>query len=182
MTAAEAGANSAVTLLGQSRTATNSCRIGTSSVCDSSDGQYQTRWVTSGSQITITSVGYYPTRAAPVFTRAVEITYEPIPSFKYAIFSQTSLSVANNMTVVGDVYSAGDVTVGQGATVCGSIISSGGGVTLVNSSNIVKTYAPLGVYRQVGERLDRRCQRHHRCLHRLHRGKPPSVEPVHGHV
>ena len=58
LTAAEAGANSAVTLLGQSRTATNSCRIGTSGVCDSSDGQYQTRWITSGSQITITSVGY----------------------------------------------------------------------------------------------------------------------------
>jgi hypothetical protein len=144
LTAAEAGANSAVTLLGQSRSATNSCRIGTASVCNSSDGQYQMRWVTSGSQITVTSVGYYPTKAAPVFTRAVEITFEPIPSFKYAIFSQTSLSVANNMTVVGDVYSAGDVTVGQGATVCGSIISSGGGVSLVNSSNIVKTYAPLG--------------------------------------
>jgi hypothetical protein len=76
----------------------------------------------------VTSVGYYPTRADPQFAREVEITYEPIPSFRYAIFSQTSLSVNNNMTVMGDIYSAGDVTVGQGATVCGSVLSSGGGV------------------------------------------------------
>jgi hypothetical protein len=144
LTAAEAGANSAVTLLGQSRTATNSCRIGTSSVCDSSDGQYQMRWVTSGTRITVTSVGYYPTRAAPVFTRAVEITYEPVPSFRYAIFSQTALDVANNMLVMGDMYSAADITIGNGATICGSIISSGGGVTLVQNSQIVKAYPALG--------------------------------------
>jgi hypothetical protein len=144
LTVAEAGANNAVTLLGQSRSATNSCRIGTSNVCSTSDGQYQVLWATSGSQITVTSVGYYPTKATPAFAREVEITYEPIPSFKYALFSQTSLSVANNMTVMGDIYSAGDVTLGNGAVVCGSILSSGGGVTLVNSSQVVKSYAALG--------------------------------------
>jgi Tfp pilus assembly protein PilX len=144
LTVAEAGVNDAVTLLGQNRSATNSCSIGSSNVCDTSDGQYQLRWRTSGSQIMIDSVGYYPTKAAPTFTRQVEVTYEPIPSFKYAIFSQTSVSVQNNMTVMGDVYSAGDVTVGQGAVVCGSITSSGGGVTLVNSSQVVKSYSALG--------------------------------------
>jgi hypothetical protein len=144
LTVAEAGANNAVTLLGESRTATNSCRIGTASVCSTSDGQYQVTWATSGSRITITSVGYYPTKAAPKFAREVEVTYEPVPSFKYAIFSQTSLSVANNMTVMGDIYSAGDVTIGQGALVCGSIISSGGGVSMVNSSSVVKSYSALG--------------------------------------
>ncbi len=60
----------------------------------------------------VTSVGYYPSRANSQFAREVQITYEPIPSFKYAIFSQTALSVANNMTVMGDIYSAGDITVG----------------------------------------------------------------------
>ena len=34
------------------------------------------------------------------------------------------------MTVMGDIYSAGDVTSGNGATVCGSVLSSGGGVTM----------------------------------------------------
>jgi hypothetical protein len=144
LTVAEGGADAAVTLLGQSRAATNSCAIGTSNVCNGVDGQYQMRWTTSGSQIVVTSVGYYPTRADAQFAREVQITYEPIPSFKYAIFSQTALSVNNNMTVMGDIYSAGDVTVGQGATVCGSVISSGGGVSLVQQSNVVQSYSALG--------------------------------------
>jgi hypothetical protein len=138
LTVAEAGANDAVTLLGQSRSATNSCSIGTSSVCSTSDGQYQVRWTTSGSQIVIDSIGYYPTMAAPAFARQVEITYEPVPSFKYALFSQTALTVYQGMTVIGDIYSAGDVTIGNDAEVCGSILSSGGGVTLSQASQIVK--------------------------------------------
>jgi hypothetical protein len=147
LTVAEAGANNAVTLLGESRSATNPCPLTTplsAATCSAGGGQYQMKWTSSGSQITVTSRGYYPTKAISRFVREVQITFEPIPSFKYAIFSQTALTVANNMTVVGDIYSAGDVTIGQGATVCGSIISSGGAVSLVNSSKIVKAYAPLG--------------------------------------
>jgi hypothetical protein len=144
LTVAEGGADAAVTLLGESRAATNSCAIGTSSVCNGVDGQYQVRWTTTGSKIVVTSVGYYPNKANEQFAREVQITYEPIPSFKYAIFSQTALSVANNMTVMGDIYSAGDITVGTNSTVCGSVISSGGGVTMQNGASIVKTYAPLG--------------------------------------
>jgi hypothetical protein len=144
LTVAEGGADAAVTLLGESRAATNSCAIGTSSVCNGVDGQYQVRWTTTGSKIVVTSVGYYPSKADQQFAREVQITYEPIPSFKYAIFSQTALAVANNMTVMGDIYSASDITVGTNSTVCGSIISSGGGVTMQNGASIVKTYAPLG--------------------------------------
>jgi len=147
LTVAEAGANNAVTLLGESRSATNPCPLTTppsAATCSAGGGQYQMKWATSGSRITVTSIGYYPTKVAPKFAREVQVTYEPVPSFRYAIFSQTSLTVANNMTVMGDIYSAGDVTIGQGATVCGSIISSGGAVTLVNSSSIVQSYAPLG--------------------------------------
>jgi hypothetical protein len=143
LTAAEAGSNASVTLLGESRSATNPCRIGTNNVCSSGDGQYQVLWTVSGSTIRVTSIGYYPTRTAPKFTREIEVTYEPVPSFKYAIFSQTSLNVHNNMTVSGDIYSAGDVVVGTGAEVCGSIISSGGGVTFNNGSKLVKSDATL---------------------------------------
>jgi len=139
LTVAEGGADAAVTLLGESRAATNSCAIGTSNVCNGVDGQYQVRWTTSGSQIVVTSVGYYPNKANEQFAREVQITYEPIPSFKYAIFSQTALSVANNMTVMGDIYSASDITVGTNSNVCGSAISSGGGVTMQNGASIVKT-------------------------------------------
>jgi hypothetical protein len=144
LTVAEGGADAAVTLLGESRAATNSCAIGTNNVCNGVDGQYQVRWITTGSKIVVTSVGYYPSKADQQFAREVEITYEPIPSFKYAIFSQTSLNVNNNMTVMGDIYSAGDITVGQGADVCGSVLSSGGSVTLVQGASIVKTYPALG--------------------------------------
>jgi hypothetical protein len=144
LTVAEAGANQAATLLGQSRAATNPCRIGTSTTCTGGGGQYQMSWSASGKRILITSTGYFPTKADPTFVRQVQVTYEPVPSFKYAIFSQASLSVNNSMAVMGDIYSAGDITIGQNAEVCGSIISSGGGVTLVQSSQIVKEDATYG--------------------------------------
>jgi hypothetical protein len=144
LTVAEGGADAAVTLLGESRAATNSCAIGTSNVCDAVDGQYQYRWTTSGNQIVVTSVGYYPTKADAQFAREVQITYEPVPSFRYAIFSQNALSVANNMTVIGDIYSAGDIDVGTSARVCGSVLSSAGGVTMQNGASIVKSYSALG--------------------------------------
>src|SRR5580765_1839095 len=41
LTVAEAGVNQSVTLLGQSRGATNPCRISTSTVCSGGGGQYQ---------------------------------------------------------------------------------------------------------------------------------------------
>jgi hypothetical protein len=150
LTIAEGGADAAVTTLGESRSATNTCAIGTSSVCSAADGEYQVKWTTSGSKIVVTSVGYYPSRADAQFTREVQITYEPIPSFKYAIFSQNSLAVANNMTVVGDVYSAGDITVGTNATVCGSLISSAGGVIMQNGASVVQSYSPLGCTGKAG--------------------------------
>ncbi len=144
LTVAEAGANQAATLLGQSRGATNPCRIGTSTLCAGGGGEYQMSWATSGGKVLITSTGYYPTQADPTFVRQVQVTYEPVPSFKYAIFSQTALDVHNNMTVIGDIYSSGDITIGQGAEVCGSIISSAGAISLVQSSEIVKADATYG--------------------------------------
>ena len=41
LTVAEAGVNQAVTLLGESRGATNPCRISTSTVCTGGGGEYQ---------------------------------------------------------------------------------------------------------------------------------------------
>ena len=144
LTVAEAGANQAITLLGQSRSATNPCSISTSTVCTGGGGEYQISWATSGGSVLVSSIGYYPTKASPTFVREVQVTYEPVPSFKYAIFSQTALDVNNNMTVIGDVYSAGDVTLGLNAKVCGSIISSGGGVSLANGSNVVTSDSTYG--------------------------------------
>ena len=144
LTVAEAGVNQAVTLLGQSRGATNPCRISTSTVCSGGGGEYQVSWTTSHGTVLVSSIGYFPTKADPTFVREVQVTYEPVPSFKYAIYSQTSLSVANNMTVIGDIYSAGDVTLGNGASVCGSVTSSGGGVSFGPVSSVTKTNTTYG--------------------------------------
>src|SRR5205809_215608 len=148
LTVAEAGANDSITRLGESRTATNPCLFDPNnlndpthtSVCTGGGGQYQVAWTQSGSKIIVTSIGYYPTKTAPKFKREVQITYEPVPSFKYAIFSQTALTIANGTTIIGDIYSDGDVSVGGGATICGSIQSSGGGVTLQNGSQVLAAY------------------------------------------
>src|SRR5206468_11530481 len=103
-----------------------------STTCSGGGGQYQVSWTQSGGKIIVTAIGYYPTKAAPRFTREIEATYEPVPAFKYAIFSKTALDIKNGATITGDIYSDGDVTVGQNATICGSVLSSAGGVSIAN--------------------------------------------------
>jgi len=144
LTVAEAGLNESITRLGESRSAANPCNMSGSTVCTGGGGQYQVSWTQNGGKIIVTSVGYFPTKTSPAFTREVQATYEPVPTFKYALFSQTALDIKNNATITGDIYSDGNVTVGQNATVCGSIISSAGGVTLANGGQVVKTNASLG--------------------------------------
>src|SRR4029453_6445414 len=96
LTVAEAGIDDSITRLGERRTASNPCGISTSTVCSNSGGgEYQASWTQSGGKIVVTSIGYYPTKASPKFTREVQATYEPVPAFKYAIFSQTALDIAN---------------------------------------------------------------------------------------
>src|SRR5262245_58584692 len=147
LTVAEAGLDATITRLGESRTASNPCRISTSTTCSGGGGEYQVSWTQTGSKIVVTSIGYYPTKTDPRYTREVQATYEPVPSFKYAIFSQTALDIKNNMTIVGDIYSDGDVTVGTNSSICGSILSSGGSVALGSNGQITKenaTYACSG--------------------------------------
>src|SRR6266480_4114602 len=143
LTVAEAGLNDSITRLGESRSAANPCRMTTSTVCTGGGGQYQVSWSQTGSKIVVTSVGYFPTKTSPTFTREVEATYEPVPAFRYALFSQTALDIKNGATITGDIYSDGNVTVGQNATICGSVLSSAGGVSLANGGQILKTNATL---------------------------------------
>ena len=79
LTVAEAGLNDSITRLGESRSATNPCNMSTSTVCTGGGGQYQVSWTQTGSKIVVTSVGYYPTKTSPTFTREVQATYEPAP-------------------------------------------------------------------------------------------------------
>jgi len=144
LTVAEAGLDDSITRLGENRSAANPCSMATSTVCSGGGGQYQVSWTQSGGTITVTSVGYYPTKTAPKYVREVKATYAPVAAFKYAIFSKTALDIKNNTTIAGDVYSDGNVAVGQNATVCGSIISSAGSVSIANGGHIVTSDDTLG--------------------------------------
>jgi Flp pilus assembly protein TadG len=144
LTVAEAGLNESITRLGQSRSAANPCNMSGSTVCTGGGGQYQVSWTQSGSKIIVTSVGYFPSKTSPVFTREVQATYEPVPTFKYALFSQTALDIKNGATITGDIYSDGDVTVGQNATICGSVLSSAGGVSFANGGQVLQSDTALG--------------------------------------
>jgi hypothetical protein len=144
LTVAEAGLNDSITRLGENRSAANPCSMSTSTVCSGGGGQYQVSWTQNGGTIVVTSVGYYPTKTAPKYVRKVQATYEPVPAFKYALFSQTALDIKNGATITGDVYSDGNVSVGQGATVCGSILSSAGSVSIANGGQIQTSNDTLG--------------------------------------
>lgn len=144
LTVAEAGLNDSITRLGESRTAANPCNMSGSTICTGGGGQYQVSWTQTGGKIVVTSIGYFPTKTSPTFTREVQATYEPVPTFRYALFSQTALDIKNNATVTGDIYSDGNVSVGQNATICGSIISSAGGVSVANNGQILTSNASYG--------------------------------------
>lgn len=138
LTVAEAGVHDMVARLGESRTAASPCLLGSVTVCTGAGGEYQVKWSQSAGTVVVTSVGYYPTKASPIYAREVRVTYEPVSSFRYAIHSQSALDIKNGTVVIGDVYSDGNISIGQGATICGSVISSGGGIALSGNSTIKK--------------------------------------------
>ena len=116
LTVAEAGVNQSVTLLGQSRGATNPCRISTSTVCSGGGGQYQVSWSTSGGTVLISSIGYFPDEGeSDVHARgAGDLRAGAVVQVR-DLSRRPPWRSPNNMTVIGDVYSAGDVTLGNGA-------------------------------------------------------------------
>lgn len=139
---AEAGLDAAVTQLGQYRLSANPCHIDSSppQVCTAAGGQYQTKWSTAvNGTVTVDAIGYYPTKAAAQVTRHIQAVYEPVPSFNYAVFSNTSIDIKNGEVVYGDIFANQGITVGAGAVVCGSVTSAGGGV-ISKDANIVKSY------------------------------------------
>jgi hypothetical protein len=139
---AEAGVNDAVTRLGEVRGAENPCEIGTLTVCQAPNGEYQVRWepAATGDGLMITAVGYYPSKAQEQISRTVQVLLEPAQSFTYALFSNSTLDVKNNEIVFGDIYASQKITLGNGAVVCGSVINGSGGVEAGNGTQILKSY------------------------------------------
>jgi hypothetical protein len=83
--------------------------------------------------------GYAPTKVSPRrIARRLEQQIELLPTdgFRYALFSSPGgIAGANKMTVNGDVYANGDLSLSNNATVAGSVTSLGS-VTTANNSTI----------------------------------------------
>jgi Tfp pilus assembly protein PilX len=141
---AEAGIDNVVTQLGQSRLSTNPCPLtpANNNVCTVAGGEYQVDWSTDqDGNVTITSVGYYPSKATAQVTRKIQAVYQPAPVFNYAIYSNTTVSIKDGQVVYGDIFANQSVSLGSGAVVCGSILSSGGDiVTSTGSAGVYKSY------------------------------------------
>src|SRR5205823_2971550 len=141
LSVAEAGVNDAITRLGENRTGTSPCLRGSATTCTASGGVYQVSWAQSGGNIVVTADGYYPTLASPRFHREIQVTFEPVPTFRYALYSQDSLSVKNTAVVVGDLYSSASITVDNNTVICGNVEAAGGDINLGGGTQVVKSYA-----------------------------------------
>jgi hypothetical protein len=68
--------------------------------------------------------------------RRLRVTMAPPPSFKYALFSYTSISTKNNDYITGDVWANENVVVDAGDTIDGSATAANGYIHLFNGSRI----------------------------------------------
>jgi hypothetical protein len=136
------GANAAVTLVGESRAATNGCAIGTNNVCNAVDGH--TRF---GGRPRLQDRGHVggllPIEADSQFAREFDhVRAGPVLQVR-DLLPDISEREQQHDGDGGHLF-RGDISVGQGATVCGSVLSSGGGVTLAQQAQVVRSYSALG--------------------------------------
>ncbi len=142
---AEAGIDDAVAMLSRYRQYNSPCPRNSGNTCTpAGGGQYQVDWTTAqDGTLTVTSVGYFPSKANAKITRTIRAVYQPIPEFQYALYSNTTFTIANGQVVLGDVFSNGTVTMGSNAIVCGSITVANGNIDLSTNGNgfIYKNYS-----------------------------------------
>jgi hypothetical protein len=88
---------------------------------------------------TVYSTGSLGIAGAP--TRTVRVVLGPSPSFPFALYADTSLTLEQNACIVGTVFSQGDVSFKNNAavagtgTIRGSLISETGVITQFNGAN-----------------------------------------------
>ena len=98
---------------------------------------------TTGFGRLITSVGYAPSKAAIArSTRSVvqAVELEPI-GFTYGVFSETVIVTGSSSTVIGDIYTNGDITLGNSQDYIGSIYARGNVYTGANQKITGNVYA-----------------------------------------
>ena len=138
--AAEAGANEAMSRLSADAGYTGS----TLAVLPGGTGEYEVSVTVlsadpNDNRRYIVSTGYAPAKIATNrVARRLEQQVDLISTsgFRYALFTAPGgISGANRMTVNGDVYSDGDLTLANSAAISGSVVSLGS-VTTSNNSTI----------------------------------------------
>jgi hypothetical protein len=147
---AESGVNDAVTRLSANRNAvatSTGCKYDGSSTtaCAGPGGEYQVAWQKQArGKILITAYGFYPS-ATGYFSgvrnsmaREVQVTMGPERSFRYALFSETTLDIKNGTTVVGDIFSNAKLLIENNAIICGNVDNATLGVELGDNAMIVK--------------------------------------------
>lgn len=71
-------------------------------------------------------------------SRKIRVTLAPPPSFKYALFSYTSVDTKNNDHISGDIWANQNVTVDEGDLIEGGVTAAQGYVRLRNGSRVTK--------------------------------------------
>ena len=92
-----------------------------------------------GAGFQVDAVGYVPDATSPNrLMRRIRVTFEPEPSFKYALFSNTGIEVKNdnNQPINGDIFANDDIVVAQNAEINGSVISASGSVHIAENVRI----------------------------------------------
>ncbi len=84
----------------------------------------------------IDAVGEVGTGAGLKTKRKLEVTMAPPSSFKYALFSYTTVSTKNNDVIEGDVWANQNVIVELGNTINGSVTAATGYVIMKGGSRI----------------------------------------------
>jgi len=92
----------------------------------------------------ISSKGWSPSKTAPLARlRKIEVLYAPEPTFRYALFSNSTLDLKNqnNNCTEGDVYATATITIDK-ACVKGSVTSARGAIIFANDAEIKKRTDP----------------------------------------
>jgi len=71
-----------------------------------------------------------------VASRKLRVTMAPPPSFKYALFSNTTINTKNNDVIVGDMWANQNIIVEQGDTITGSATAATGYIQVNNGGHI----------------------------------------------
>lgn len=102
-------------------------------------GSYQTKATVVSNGYQIDSIG-----TVQGIKRRIRVQYLPEPSFKYALFSNTSLAVKSAGGVDGDVFGNLDVELLNGTIVTGGVTSATGKVFLNENAKVKKAADDTG--------------------------------------